>query len=103
MHYYAIFMHMKEADKPLACASFEDGGALARDQTLNFDQALRTWTLWPARALHEEHDKGSIAAGKMADLAVLSADPNQTHGRNLFDIGVEATIWAGKSFMAWAE
>ena len=77
-------------------ASPEDGGALVPEQALNFDQALRTWTLWPARALHEEHDKGSIAVGKMGDLAVLSADPAQARGKNLFDIGVEATILGGQ-------
>jgi predicted amidohydrolase YtcJ len=77
-------------------AAPEDGGALVASQTLSFDQALRTYTLWPARALHEERDKGSIAVGKMGDFAVLSADPTKTHGKNLFEIGVQATILGGE-------
>ena len=32
------------------------------------------FTIWPAFAAFEEKDKGTIAAGKLADLTVLSAD-----------------------------
>jgi predicted amidohydrolase YtcJ len=76
-------------------AAPEDGGAVIPSQALSFDQALRTWTLWPARALHEENDKGSIAVGKMGDFAVLSADPAKSRGKGLFDISVPATILGG--------
>jgi predicted amidohydrolase YtcJ len=44
------------------------------EQAVSRDQALKMFTIWPAFAAFEEKDKGTIAAGKLADLTVLSAD-----------------------------
>jgi hypothetical protein len=44
------------------------------EQAVSRDQALKMFTLWAAYAAFEEHLKGSIEAGKLADLTVLSAD-----------------------------
>jgi predicted amidohydrolase YtcJ len=44
------------------------------EQALTREQALKMFTLWPAFAAFEEHDKGSIEVGKLADLTVLSND-----------------------------
>ncbi|HEX8143964.1 MAG TPA: amidohydrolase [Pyrinomonadaceae bacterium] len=44
------------------------------EQAATREQALRMFTLWAARAAFEEKIKGSIEAGKLADLTVLSAD-----------------------------
>jgi hypothetical protein len=74
----------------------EEGGAFVPEQALTFDQALRAFTLWPARAMHEDHVKGSIALGKLGDFAVLSADPTKTTGRALFGVGAVATILGGR-------
>src|SRR4029453_13686976 len=38
-------------------------------------QAIQTATIVPARVLGMERDAGTIAAGKVADLLVLDADP----------------------------
>lgn len=44
------------------------------DAILEREQALRLWTQGSAWVSSEEHEKGTIAVGKLADLAALSAD-----------------------------
>jgi predicted amidohydrolase YtcJ len=44
------------------------------EQAASREQALKMLTLWPAYAAFEEKIKGSIEAGKLADLTILSAD-----------------------------
>jgi predicted amidohydrolase YtcJ len=44
------------------------------EETLTREQALKMFTLWPAYAAFQEKQRGSIEAGKLADLTVLSAD-----------------------------
>jgi imidazolonepropionase-like amidohydrolase len=48
---------------------------LGDDQQLSPLDALKALTLLPARQLGEEKIKGSIATGKLADFAILSANP----------------------------
>ena len=44
------------------------------EQAVSREQALKMLTRWPAFAAFEERDKGSIEAGKLADLTILSDD-----------------------------
>ena len=44
------------------------------EQRVSRAEALKMFTLWPARASFEEKERGSIEVGKVADLTVLSAD-----------------------------
>jgi len=76
-------------------ATPEDGGGTPAGQNVDFESALRTWTIWSAKGMFEEFDKGSIAPGKLADFAVLSADPDLRSGPELFDLTVDATIIGG--------
>lgn len=57
-------------------------------------EALRAYTLGSAHAAFEEDRKGSITPGKLADLAVLSADP--TAAEDLAGIRVLATLVGGR-------
>jgi len=77
-------------------APTRQGGVLPEGDELSFDEALKTWTLWAARSMFEEQDKGSVEVGKFGDFAVLSADPQQRSGDGLFDIAVEATVLGGE-------
>ena len=44
------------------------------EEAVSREQALKMFTIWPAFAAFQEKDKGTIEAGKLADLTVLSAD-----------------------------
>jgi predicted amidohydrolase YtcJ len=59
-------------------------------------EALRAYTLGSAYAEFQESEKGSITAGKLADLAVLSADPLSADPKSIRDIEVQMTILGGR-------
>lgn len=44
------------------------------EQAMTREEALLSYTLWAAVGAHEEHVKGSLSVGKLADLAVWSQD-----------------------------
>jgi len=58
--------------------------------------AIRMQTAWAAFAGFEEKDKGSIEAGKLADLAVVSTDPLTAPHAQLADIQTDITVLDGK-------
>ena len=58
-------------------------------------EALECYTLGSAYAEFQEQEKGTIRAGKLADLAVLSADPTEVKPERIQDIEVEMTIVGG--------
>jgi predicted amidohydrolase YtcJ len=73
-----------------------EGGVLKAGRTLTFEEALRMWTTTPAYANYEEPDKGSITVGKLGDLTILSRDPRNLEGGELFDVGVDTVILGGR-------
>ncbi len=48
--------------------------------------ALKAMTIWPAWQHFEEHDKGSIEPGKIADFAVLSGNPTGVDPETLYPL-----------------
>jgi len=64
-------------------------------ERVSAERALRLWTIDNARLAFEEAQKGAIAVGKLADLAVLDADPLTVDPATIKDIGVAMTIKAG--------
>jgi predicted amidohydrolase YtcJ len=58
--------------------------------------AVRSATLDGAYASFEEHDKGTIEPGKLADLVVLKDDPFATPAVHSLDIKVERTMLGGR-------
>ena len=59
-------------------------------------EALRAYTLGSAYAEFRESEKGSITAGKLADLAILSADPLSVPPESIKDVEVQMTILGGR-------
>jgi predicted amidohydrolase YtcJ len=64
-------------------------------QKITLDEALRVGTLHGAYASFEEQSKGSIEAGKLADLVVLGRDPKKEDPSTLVTIPVERTMMGG--------
>lgn len=71
-------------------------GGYEPSQKLTRDEALKTYTLAPAYATFEEHIKGSIAVGKLADFTLLSKDIINVADNKLLDTAIVATIVNGK-------
>jgi predicted amidohydrolase YtcJ len=65
-NYYASVTRRPESGEP--AAGFDP------DQRMTREEALVSYTLAAARGAFEEKDRGSIEAGKLADLTVLSQD-----------------------------
>jgi predicted amidohydrolase YtcJ len=72
------------------------GHAWGEEQRITLPEALRSATLDGAFASFEEHDKGSIEPGKLADLVVLKDDPLALPAEKWLDIAVERTMLGGR-------
>jgi predicted amidohydrolase YtcJ len=81
------------------------GQVLGKDQQVTPLVALKSVTLWAAYQIFEEESKGSIEVGKLADFAILSANPLNTeldddskmlNEKSIRNIKVLATIKEGK-------
>ena len=59
-------------------------------------EALALYTVNGARIAFEEHTKGSIEPGKLADLVVLGGDPLTADPRTLKEIPVEMVTVGGQ-------
>jgi len=70
--------------------------AIAPEQALTRAQALRCATENGAYLTCDEGSKGSLEAGKLADLAVLSADPLTVEEAKLRDISAVMTVVGGR-------
>jgi predicted amidohydrolase YtcJ len=71
-----------------------EGRLLGPAERLTPMQALRAYTFGSAYAAFREHDLGTLEEGKLADFAVLSADP--TDEETLEDAAVLATVIGGE-------
>jgi hypothetical protein len=67
------------------------------NQKITVDEALKVCTLNAAYASKEEHLKGSITAGKLADFTMLGADPHDVDPSQLKDIKIVRTVVGGKT------
>ena len=72
------------------------GTAWGLEQRVSVEEAIRIGTLYGAYASYEENRKGSIEAGKYADLVVLGRDPFKEDPSTLVTIPVERTMTGGR-------
>ncbi|MGW0061552.1 amidohydrolase [Streptosporangium sandarakinum] len=71
------------------------GAPFNPDEALTVTQALRAYTVGSAYAAHEEHRKGTLARGMLADFAVLSDDLLAVPAEHIRDLTVLATAVGG--------
>ena len=72
------------------------GRVLNPKERLTPAQAVRAYTYGSAYADHQEHRKGTLTRGKLADFVVLTDDPLQIDPSTIGSIQVAATIVGGQ-------
>jgi hypothetical protein len=66
------------------------------EQAVSREDALKMFTIWPAYAVFEEKDKGSIEVGKLADFTVLSQDIMKIPEAEILETRNEMTVIGGE-------
>ena len=73
------------------------GVSIGEEQSVSVFDALKGVTIHAAYAYHEEDKKGTIEAGKSADLIILEENPLKVEPMRLKDIKVLETIKEGRT------
>ncbi len=73
-----------------------DGAAFYPEQRMTREEALRSYTINSAYAAFEEHLKGSLEPGKLADIVVLSQDILEVPADRILATRVDLTILGGE-------
>jgi predicted amidohydrolase YtcJ len=74
----------------------DSGADYVPEEKITAEEAIRAYTLHSAYASFEENIKGSVEAGKLADLTVLGADPTRVNPTEIADIPVQGAIVGGR-------
>ena len=72
------------------------GAEFAPGEAISVEDAIALYTRAGAYASFDEHRKGTITAGKLADFAVLATDPRIAVPDELDQIQILATISGGR-------
>lgn len=73
-----------------------DGSPVSPEEKISVMEAIKVYTIHSAYAAREEHIKGSIEEGKLADFAVLDRDPFAIDEDDLRKVCVHMTIVGGR-------
>ncbi|WP_037065298.1 amidohydrolase [Pseudonocardia acaciae] len=73
------------------------GAVIGADERVDATTALRAYTLDAAWTAGEEHERGSLTPGKLADFVLLSDDPTAVDADRIGSIGVLATYVGGNA------
>lgn len=73
-----------------------DMGVFEPQEAVSVEDAVRMWTIWPAKAIGEADHRGTIEAGKLADMTVLTQDIFTVPPDRIGDVQADATILGGR-------
>ncbi len=90
---YSAVTRDVEAIKSLRPVKTHNAASL---QKLTIEQAVKAYTLGSAYAQFQEKEKGSLEAGKLADIVVLSKDIFSIPSEKILETEVELTILGGE-------
>ena len=76
--------------------TIDDRGAWHPEQRLTLDEALAATTVNPAWLARDEHRRGKLIPGFLADLVVLDRDPYELEPEQLPEVNVVATMLGGR-------
>ncbi|HRE50543.1 MAG TPA: amidohydrolase family protein, partial [Flavitalea sp.] len=72
------------------------GNVWGANQKVTVEEAIAIGTINGAYSTFDENKKGSLEAGKLADLVVLGRDPFREDPSTLITIPIERTMAGGK-------
>ncbi|MEV8143735.1 amidohydrolase [Specibacter sp. NPDC078709] len=75
----------------------ESGAIMGPAERLTVEEAVRAYTYGSAYAVNEEHNKGTLSRGMLADFTVLSDDLFTIEAERIADVTVGATVIGGKT------
>jgi predicted amidohydrolase YtcJ len=70
-------------------------GGFQPENALTRKDALRSITIWAAKACFEEEEKGSIEPGKFADFVILNKDIMECSEKELPEVKILSTYSGG--------
>lgn len=73
-----------------------DMGIFEPQEAISVRNALRMWTIWPAKSVGEDKIKGSIEVGKFADMTALSDNIFTIPKTALKDVKASMTVVGGR-------
>jgi hypothetical protein len=85
--FYAAVFRMDKENFP--ASGFQIENALTREE------ALRGMTIWAAKSVFEENEKGSLEPGKLADFVILDTDLMKADAKQVYNAKVLATYING--------
>jgi predicted amidohydrolase YtcJ len=77
-----------------------DMGVFEAQEAVPVEDAIRMWTIWPARAIGEAQHRGSIEPGKLADMTVLTEDILSVPADHIAAVQAARTIVGGRTVYA---